>query len=282
MNIGDIRQLYRDQLASIYSEREIDVLFKIFAESAGISGQKVTLHREMPLDDCTTEKLLLSLEQLCAGKPYQHVLGETPFLGLTLEVNQHVLIPRPETEELADIIIKQLNQQSPKNTPLKVLDIGTGSGALAIAIAKNTDSSVEALDVSAEALEVAERNARRHAVNVNFLHIDYLASELTSLYDVIISNPPYIGTDEAENIDPLVHEQEPALALYAPKNDVLAFYRKIAADAARILHPEGMIFLEINQKYGRETAALFGDGFLTELRKDLSGNDRFVIAKRKA
>ena len=243
--------------------------------------------------------------QLKKEIPIQYLLGNTEFYGLPFLVNENVLIPRPETEELVDWIImeekrierwkdiriegqKDLKIEGSKDVKiegqkdLKILDIGTGSGCIAIALAKNIpNAQVYAIDVSAEALNVAKSNAEQNQVNVTFLEKDILKTEdLLEQFDIIVSNPPYVRNLEKHEIKNNVLEHEPHLALFVDDFDALIFYRKIALLATRNLNSGGQLFFEINQYLGKEKVDLLnGFGFKdVELRKDIYGNDRMTRA----
>jgi release factor glutamine methyltransferase len=206
-------------------------------------------------------------------------LGETEFYGFQFFVDEHVLIPRPETEELLELAILKIQNSKLKLQGLKIVDIGTGSGIIPIVLKKYfPDAQIFAIDFSEMALKIARKNAKFHQVEISFLHQDYLSENLTEMYDVIISNPPYIGIEEAVEIEDVVKGFEPQMALFSPTSNALIFYEKIAKDCENHLSENGMVFLEINQKLGIETKNLFVDVLSeVELVKDLSGNDRFVI-----
>jgi release factor glutamine methyltransferase len=205
-------------------------------------------------------------------------LGETEFYGLPFYVDESVLIPRPETEELVDWIQKE----NDKNAFLNILDIGTGSGCIAIALKHGfTNSTVHAFDISVQALETAQSNTERNNLEVNFAQVDILnAPDFTTKWDIIVSNPPYITEHEKDDMFPNVLNHEPHLALFVPDNDPLLFYRKIALFARQHLHHNGKLYFEINRESGKECMELLtGLGFNDiELKKDISGNDRMVRA----
>jgi release factor glutamine methyltransferase len=218
------------------------------------------------------------LTQLKTQKPIQYILGETSFYGLTFEVNEHTLIPRPETEELVQWIL----ETNSTNSPLKILDIGTGSGCIPVALKKNLNqAAVFGLDVSEKALEVATKNASMNLVDVTFIQKDILATTAFDHYfSVIVSNPPYVRELEKKDIKSNVLQFEPHLALFVKDTDALLFYRKITQLAQEYLQPGGQLFFEINQYLGTEMIALVKSyGFTQiELRKDIYGNDRMLRA----
>lgn len=210
--------------------------------------------------------------------PIQYILGETEFYGLPFYVNESVLIPRPETEELVDWISKENN----KSAGLHILDIGTGSGCIVISLKHEfTHSKVDAFDISEKALETAQSNAILNNLEVNFAQVDILNAPVsTTKWDIIVSNPPYITEQEKVDMLPNVLDHEPHLALFVPDNDPLLFYRKIAQFAQQHLQPAGKIYFEINRSLGKQCMDLLSEiGFQNiELRKDISGNDRMVRA----
>lgn len=224
--------------------------------------------------------------------PIQYLLGKTEFFGLPFIVNNNVLIPRPETEELVDWIIFEVRKREgvkdekiERRKEFKILDIGTGSGCIAISLAKNLpDVKVFALDVSAKALEIAQINAKNNGVSVSFFEQNILeTNDLMQKFDIIVSNPPYVRNLEKHEIKNNVLEHEPHLALFVDDLDALIFYRKIALLATKNLNPNGKLFFEINQYLGTEMITLLNEsGFAAvELRKDIYGNDRMTRADWK-
>lgn len=219
------------------------------------------------------------LEKLKTQIPIQYILGTTHFYGLEFTVDENVLIPRPETEELVDWIIK-LNCRISNNKNIKILDIGTGSGCIAISLANNIpDSEVFAIDISEKALDVAKKNAILNKVPVTMLHKNILeTTDLNQKFDIIVSNPPYVRNIEKSEIKPNVLDNEPHLALFVSDTEPLIFYKKIAELAAANLKINGQLFFEINQYLGKETQDLLKSIGLKniELRKDIYGNDRMI------
>ena len=206
--------------------------------------------------------------------PAQYIIGHAEFFGMQLKVDERVLIPRPETEELVELILAENLKDN-----LKVLDIGTGSGAIALALAKNRpDWSVTAADISQDALELATENSKRQDLNLSFIKSDCF-SEISSKYDIIVSNPPYISREDQEEVGLNVLHSEPHLALFADE-DGLAIYRRIAEDSKDYLNDGGKIYLEIGYKQGQSVPALFMEN-LPEKRvrtlKDQFGQDRMVV-----
>lgn len=220
--------------------------------------------------------------RIAKGEPVQYALGEADFCGLALNVEPGVLIPRSETEELVEWAVNTFKATRAGGTG-NVLDIGTGSGCIAIALARQLPGvQVEAWDVSEEALRIASRNAEKNSIEVVFKKVDVLedAGKAQGTYDMIVSNPPYICEEEAQDMEKNVLEHEPRLALFVPDSDPLLFYRRIAQLGQQILRNHGLLFFEINRRFGQETVLMLqGMGYReVELRKDLYGNDRMVKA----
>ena len=230
-----------------------------------------SVNERKQLDD-----ILVRLQKL---EPIQYIIGTEEFYGLTFEVNKHVLIPRPETGELVDWIIREH-----KYGRVRILDIGTGSGCIAVSLAKNLEGAeVVSWDVSEKALQVAERNCRRNGVRVTLEQRDVLlASPAGERFDVIVSNPPYITEAEKQDMEANVLDWEPGLALFVPDDDPLRFYRRIARLGCDLLLPGGKLYFEINQAYGRETAHILEMNQYRDVRviKDIFGKDRIVTANR--
>ena len=282
MTILEFKRYFKSELSELYTEAESAQLYSIFLyEKTGFDRfqQRRFAHQELLISD--EEELKEIIEELKTGKPYQQILGHTEFYGKKFFVDENVLIPRPETEELVELAKIEIQNLKSKIQNLKLLDIGTGSGIIPITLKKHfKNAEISAMDISEKALEIAKKNADFHKTEINFIQKDYLNTELTENYDIIISNPPYIGIEENIEIEDSVKGFEPNIALFSPTSDALIFYKKIAKDGEKYLNENGMIFLEINQKLGKETLELFSNYSESRLIKDLSGNDRFVFAKK--
>lgn len=280
MTIADFKNKFKTELSELYTDSETDFLYSVFVEKIlGLNQIQQRMMSDQQLSDVNENQFQNILSELKTGKPYQHILGETEFYGMTFFVNENVLIPRPETEELLEMAIQKIQNSDSDAQPLKILDVGTGSGVIPLVLKKHfPNAEVSSIDFSEKALEVAKRNAEFHHLDIKFIHADYLNFNLNENYDVIISNPPYIGIEEEIEIEDSVKGFEPTMALFSPTSDALIFYKKIAEDSIQYLNKNGFLFLEINQKLGEETLELYQNIFSNaELIKDLSGNDRFVI-----
>lgn len=283
MTISEFKKYFKTELSDLYTESEIDFLYSIFADKIlGLNQIQLRIMSGDKLVDEHENQLHKVVSELKTGKPYQHILGETEFYGMTFFVDENVLIPRPETEELLEIAIDKIQNSDFDARGLKILDIGTGSGVIPLVLKKHfPNAEVSSIDFSEKALEVAERNAEFHQLDIKFIHEDYLNIDLNKNYDIIISNPPYIGIEEEVEIEDSVKGFEPTMALFSPTSDALIFYKKIAEDCKKHLNKNGLLFLEINQKLGQETLELYQNIFSNaELIKDLSENDRFIFGIR--
>jgi release factor glutamine methyltransferase len=282
--------LLKQALLQQYEEGEASAIARLVVEHTGQGDMRAIEASTVTTEQ--TEKINQYLKELLTLRPLQYVLNEAWFYHLKFEVNESVLIPRPETEELVEMIIKDVrsmkyevrNKSSSYIVPpTSFLDIGTGSGCIPITIKKNIPAAqVTAVDVCSEALHVAMTNAVNHETEINFQLFDFLDESKwkeSGLFDVIISNPPYVKSSESKTMREHVLQFEPHKALFVPDNDALIFYRKIAAFALTHLKPGGKVYVEINQQLGKETAAVFTEkGFTNvDLLKDMSGNERFVV-----
>ena len=288
------KSTFIQELSSLYDEKEIESFFYIILEQFHNKKRiDLALNPAMEMDALQLLRWETVLSELKKEKPIQYILGETEFYGLRFLVNENTLIPRPETEELVEWILEITNYEL-EITNLKIVDIGTGSGCIAISLAKNVQNAeVSAIDISEKALATAIKNAEINAVNVNFINADILnvtdLSELPSSnfhlptpIDIIVSNPPYVRNLEKAEIKTNVLEFEPHLALFVDDSDALLFYRKIAQLAIKNLSENGKLFFEINQYLGKETFDLLVNlGFRNvELKKDIYGNDRMISCEK--
>ena len=282
MTVSKIKTLFKEKLSEFYSESEIEFLFPLFTEKI-LNLDKVQLRNQLSkeLDINQQSQFQNQILQLQQGKPYQQILGETEFYGMKFWVDENVLIPRPETEELLEFAISKIQNSKFKIQNFKILDIGTGSGVIPIVLKKYfPNAEISAIDISEQALEIAKKNAAFHQMEINFLKHDFLNKKWGENFDIIISNPPYIGKEEESEIENSVKNFEPKIALFSPTSDALIFYRKIAEFAKTHLKESGMIFLEINQKLGFETLDLFLGFKKSELMKDISGNERIIFVRK--
>ncbi|MFN8286371.1 MAG: peptide chain release factor N(5)-glutamine methyltransferase [Chitinophagales bacterium] len=281
VTLGELQKTYRTELEPVYGQREANAITKLVLETVlDLSPAAMAFERFRILTEPQLQQLNGILSRLLTHEPVQHILGYTRFYGLDFKVNRHVLIPRPETEELVDWIIKD----SDKDASLSLLDIGTGSGCIAISLAKNLpQAQVSAIDVSEDALLVAAENNRRNNTQVSFREGDIAEIELDAeSYDVIVSNPPYIAREESPTLAANVLLFEPHLALFAPQEDALHFYRVIAEKAKTALKPGGSLYFELNADTAPEVEQmLLKTGWNNiEMRKDLSGKLRMLKAKK--
>lgn len=281
MNYSQIKKIFHQQLKEIYIENEIDSLFFIALEYVtSISKIEYILQKEEEISEEKLIKLKFILEKLTKNKPVQYITRKAYFYGLNFYVNEKVLIPRQETNELVDWVLMSVTHSK----PIKILDIGTGSGCIAITLKKNLPlSEVFAIDISNEAIQVAQKNANDNEVEINFLQKNILEiNDLKSNFDIIISNPPYVRELEKLEMAPNVLDNEPHLALFVPDNNPLLFYEKITEIALKNLTEDGMLFFEINQYLSEETKKMIENkGFKNvTLRKDLQENYRMILAKK--
>lgn len=278
MKITQFRIHFINQVAPFFDEDEAASFFYLLLEHhRNLKRVDLVMQPDLFFSETELEMLEGVISELKCQKPIQYILGSTSFFGMPFLVNEHTLIPRPETEELVEWVLKS---QTSEGVESSLLDIGTGSGCIAISLARNcANAQVSAIDVSREALATAEKNASINEVQVQFICQDILKAEsLDKKYDVIVSNPPYIRMLEKQKIKSNVLEYEPHLALFVANEDPLLFYRKIAQLAQKQLNNNGYLFFEINQYLAQETIQLLEDlNFKSiELRKDIYGNDRMI------
>ena len=292
MTIKQYRAHFNESLKHLYPTSEIDSFFFIILEEyMGFKRIDIVLKSDFNIDQKSLNLMQIATKQLEQEIPIQYIIGKTEFFGLPFNINKEVLIPRPETEELVERVIKGVSliktyktdsNETTNEKQLKILDIGTGSGCIAISLKKEIPSSkISAIDVSNEALRIAKKNALLNKVDINFIHLDILkTNNLDKLYDVIVSNPPYVRELEKKEMKNNVLNNEPHLALFVDNKNPLLFYNKIAELAKNFLTKNGQLHFEINQYLGKETVILLAEkGFKNiQLKKDIFGNDRIISA----
>ncbi|MCX6182082.1 MAG: peptide chain release factor N(5)-glutamine methyltransferase [Bacteroidetes bacterium] len=267
-----------DTLKDIFNEREITSLADIlFEDLLGVSKTERVLNSDKRLSESELLQIIYACKDLKKQIPVQHITGKSFFMDLVLEVNKNVLIPRPETEELVSVVVRE------NKNPLKIIDFCTGSGCIALALKQAfPKAEVNAIDVSEAALEVAKINAEKNKLEVKFLKEDVLATlnfeHLTLNCDIIISNPPYVLESDKLQMSPNVLNHEPHLALFVPDEDALKFYKSITEKSAHILKKGGKLYFEIHEEKGKEVAELLVKNGFSEVRilKDMYEKDRFV------
>lgn len=286
MNIQESTSLIRKELEAVYEPSEAAAIAHWVLESlTGLGHTALRMYQERPLSEEQIVKLHHYLAELKALRPVQYVLGESYFYGYPFYVDEAVLIPRPETEELVQKLLEYIAAEYPASRPLRILEVGAGSGCISIAIKKNAPhASITAFDISEAALDIARRNATSLEVNIDFIQADFLDEQTwpaLGMFDLVVSNPPYITEPEKGDMHDSVLQREPHLALFVTDNDPQQFYRKIAAFAATQLKPDGAVFLELNQYFAEETQALYNaQGWQANLYKDLNDNDRMLVCRR--
>lgn len=274
---------YINKLSAVYPDSEIENIFYVVCDyKHGFSKIDINLLKPQ----LSESELLLHrqiVKRLESGEPIQHIIGEIEFYGLPFKVNANVLIPRPETEELVNLILNQIEN---KAKVLNIIDIGTGSGCIPISLKKHlSQSKIYGLDVSKKAIKTAQLNAQLNNVTVTFIEENILTANLSNLpqFDIIISNPPYVLESDKQKMDKNVLEFDPHLALFVADADPLLFYKKIVKLAVNTLKPMGMLFFEIHENYGLDTEKLLQkNGFTnTKIVKDMQNKDRMVWGKRQ-
>ena len=291
MKLKEIQELFHKELDSIYEKEEVDnFFFLLIDEYYDVHRIEIAIQPETTINKKEQDPIFKALDQLKKEKPIQYVLGKTEFYGLPFKVNSNVLIPRPETEELVSFVINSVSSSTVEK-PLNVLDVGTGSGCIAISLAKNIpNAKLIGLDVSTDALKVAKENATLNGIDIEFIEANILEKENVSLslpnyslpLDIIVSNPPYVRKKEKSEIKNNVLNNEPHLALFVEDDDALQFYRVISEFAVNNLRDYGLLFLEINEYLGQEMIGLLKNyNFRNiELKKDIFGKDRMIKATK--
>ncbi|WPU91943.1 peptide chain release factor N(5)-glutamine methyltransferase [Mucilaginibacter sabulilitoris] len=302
ITIKDVFEDYK-LLNKVYEANEVEAITLLaISEISNLSKAYIKAFPEKELNNDQALKLKDTLNRLQTGEPIQYILGRTEFYGLPFLVNSSVLIPRPETEELVEWILYSLGERQKEDERQKakgerfgkqaennILDIGTGSGCIAISLKKNLPGArVSAIDISESALQTAKANAELNEVDVNFINVDILDPQLKtqnsklSIYNIIVSNPPYVTLDDKKQMHSNVTDFEPHTALFVPEHDPLVFYKAITDFALLNLVPGGLLFFEINENFGNETMEMLNTrGFRDVMvRKDMSGRDRMIKAQR--
>jgi release factor glutamine methyltransferase len=273
---------FNQELKNSYPETEIEAFIQIICRHLfGMSRFECMLRDVDNLPEKSEGQIYNIIQELKRFKPLQYILGETEFYGLRFFVDSAVLIPRPETEELVEWIISECKSKN----DVSIVDVGTGSGCIPVALARFLpNATVAAIDISAEALDVAQKNAIENKVNVQFIQTDILKRKLPKElhFDVIVSNPPYVTPAQKDNMSSNVLDYEPHIALFAPEQNPFVFYEAISEIAQAHLKPAGALYFEINEALPDETAERIRKfGFTTELKQDINGKHRMIKAQRQ-
>ena len=274
--VSNILSYFKKELSAVADEREISSWYYISMEYLLVYNRSdCIINSNQVLNKSQVSNIKQIVAELKTHKPIQFIIGRTEFYGLKIKVNEHTLIPRPETEQLVDWILKE--------NFVTALDIGTGSGCIPITLAKYSEAKVLAIDVSEDALLIAEENAKNNEVKIDFIHQDILQTNSLQKVDLIVSNPPYVLESEKEKMQENVLDYEPELALFVEDKNPLIFYKKIASLASNFLNENGKLFFEINAKFGKEIIKMLADiGFVNiELKKDMNDKDRMIKAIKK-
>ena len=274
--ISNIINYFNRELDGYATKNEITSWAYIVIEHVfGYSKADYICNYNQKISESNFNKIFDIVKELKTYKPIQYIIGETDFFQLKFKLNNSTLIPRPETEELVSWILE--------HDFSSILDIGTGSGCIAITIAKLTNSNVDAMDICDKALKIAELNAKINSVNVNFILNDILNTEKMPNYDLIVSNPPYIQKSDILKMNKNVTEFEPHRAIFVDDNNPIVFYRKIASLAIKSLNDGGYIFFEINELYHKEVLDLLNKiGFVDiTLKNDINDKPRMIKACKK-
>ena len=276
----EIKRSFLQALEAFYDEKEAESIFYLLSDfHLGIDRLDMLNEKEGRLSESEIlyfEKAFIKLEQ---GMPIQYVIGETDFLNCNFLVNEHVLIPRPETEELVSMLL----EENKNKTGLRILDIGCGSGCIGLSIKKNlSGAELWLMDLSKEALDLAKLNAERNQIEARFVLDDILSpQEEYPVFDIIISNPPYVEEARKNKLAKQVIDFEPSMALFVPDDDVLIFYRAIREFASKYVKPDAKIYLELNEELAIETKSIFPKPLWdARILKDLSSKSRFLIVSK--
>ncbi len=285
--LSDLYEFYKTELFSIYDNDELYAIFELVCEYyLGYSKTDTRLKFHENLNQSDVLKIYDTAKALKTGMPIQYIFGEADFYNLKFKVNSFTLIPRPETEELVDLIIKQ-SLITHNSSHITILDIGTGSGCIPITLKKNIpNSKVIGIDISEQALEVAKSNAIKNKVEVEFIKENVLSNLLilNSTFSIIVSNPPYVLNSEAKQMDARVLKHEPHLALFVEDTDPIIFYKRIIDLCTKYLDEKGYLYFELNPMYANDVKNYANDSKIfnfTEIVKDMSGKERFLKAQKK-
>lgn len=276
MKVSNIIPYFKEELSGIVDDREIISWGYLTIEHLlGFNRSDCIIYEDREITVRILDRIMQIIADLKTKKPLQYILGIAEFYGLQFKVNEYTLIPRPETEQLVDWILKEEFHSA--------LDIGTGTGCIPIVLAKNTNAKISAIEISEDAVKVAKENARINGVKITFFRQDILQATTLPKVDLIVSNPPYVLESEKEEMNQNVLEFEPHLALFISKNDPLLFYKKIGVLAAKFLNCGGRLYFEINEKYGDEIMKMLSEiGFVDiKLKKDINDKDRMLKATKK-
>ncbi|UKM63584.1 peptide chain release factor N(5)-glutamine methyltransferase [Flavobacteriaceae bacterium GSB9] len=281
MELKAIQTKFHQELDAIYPVEEVDSFFYHLIEAYfGVSRVQLATNPNLHFDD--NQNILNALVELKKEKPIQYIVGETEFFGLPFQVNENVLIPRPETEELVEWVLKKVDAK----VQISILDIGAGSGCIAIALAKHLpDAKVYALDVSPKALKVASKNAKMNGVEVTFIEADILSVDNITghiKFDIVVSNPPYVREKEKQYMKSNVIDNEPHIALFVKDEDPLVFYKAITDFANDNLNNSGLLFFEINEYLGKAMIDMLRHKNFEhiELKQDIFKKDRMIKAEK--
>ncbi len=284
MKLQDLAGKFKSSLQEIYGNEEAESIFLIAIEAVlQYKRADYLLKKEVIVSAEHLDKLQRILTELKTGKPLQYILGETVFYGFPFKVNSSVLIPRPETEELVEWVIECAELADVTGAGLRILDIGTGTGCIAVSLNKSLpNAKVSALDVSQEAIDIASANAALNKVDIKFIHTDIRTFTTEHKFDIIVSNPPYITQREKEEMHNNVLDHEPHLALFVADEKPLEFYEAIADFAWVTLSDMGLLFFEINEHLGQETVEMLSaKSFINiELKQDMQGKDRMIKCEK--
>lgn len=286
MTTASIYNDFKNQLKSIYDDREAENITDwVFENITGLKRWERSGNPNEELKETDSEKFKKYLEELLKHKPIQYILNEAWFYKTKFYVNENVLIPRPETEELVEWIINDEENNTGDSKQTNIIDIGTGSGCIAISLKRELPrTNITAIDVSGKALFVAKKNATDLNVTVVIFQIDFLKEDewkALPKYDIIVSNPPYIPVNEKEILSKNVTDFEPGIALFVENNDPFIFYKNIAKFAILHLNDSGKIYVEVHEEYAKEVSKIFeNEGFISIIKKDIYGKERMVGAKK--